>query len=165
MGIKLKEVFEKLLTEQPLGAPMPPLTPQSPLPSPAPGMMPGAGMGMPPPPLPSMVPPPAGMPPQGAAAAPPTPPIDRDVVNLPGVNMNVSFFTGEKKMVFSPQDHEAFTEKIKKYVDLFKKSFRINSIKSLDKGSFEIEFDPRENFTAAVQFLQQLAQHDQESAI
>jgi hypothetical protein len=112
-------------------------------------------------PTPAMVPPPAS----GISQSPKAPVGDKSIVELPSVNMNVSIFASEKKLIFSTQDHQALTEKIKKYVNFFKRNFRIDSINSLKGGNFEIVFDPREDFMAVIDFLQKLAQHDAQSSI
>lgn len=109
------------------------------------------------PPQPSMVPPPAGMavpqtPPPPQAPQPGTEP----VLHLPDINMTVSIFPSEKKIVFNPQDHTAFTNKIRTYVNMMKQNFRIDDVNSLGHGAFEVIFDPRENFESVIQFLQQV---------
>ncbi len=108
-------------------------------------------------PLPSMVPPPAGMPPE---PPPEQPMADQPIIYLPEVNMTVSLFPAEKKILFSPQDHESLTSKIRTYVNMMQQNFRIDDINFLDAGSFEMVFDPRESFEAVIQFLQQVGQSE-----
>lgn len=155
MALNLKKILEQVLKEQGVG-----IMPMPLMPGPSPMMAPGVPPINPMLPITPMVPPPANMPPPAPIAAPEQLPTDLGIVELPDVNMSVSVFTGEKKLVFTPQDHEATTEKVKKYLNVFKKNFRIDRINSLKKGSFEVEFDPRENFAAAVEFLQKLSGHE-----
>lgn len=90
----------------------------------------------------------AGMPPAG-----PRPPEGKNVVDLAEVNTTVSMFPAEKKLIFTPQEHSSYTEKLKLYVDVLQQNFMIDSINHLSEGVFEIVFDPRESFQSVIEFL------------
>lgn len=129
MAWKLIDIYKGLLKEQfpGVGMPMaPPIT--RPM---------GLGMGMP-----------GGMAPSGPPQSE-----SKNIVELPEVNTTISLFPMEKKLVFTPQEHKAFTEKLKLYVDVLHQNFMIDEVNTLDEGIFEVVFDPRENFQSVVQFL------------
>lgn len=69
-----------------------------------------------------------------------------DLVEFTNSNFTVSLFPMEKRVVFSPIDHLSLTEEIRRIIGELKDNFRIISIKQEGQGSFELVFDPRENF-------------------
>ena len=102
---------------------------------------------------------PPGAPP-GPQATPPGPGAVGDVVSdgsdiieLPEIQMIVSLFPAEKKLVFSAQDHTSMPLKAKRYIDILHQNFRITDVRSLSDSSFEVELDPREDFQSIVNFL------------
>jgi len=133
MAIKLSDIYRKLLEQ----FPMPGMTPGMPLAMP--GAL-GANVG-----ASAKMQPTAGQPPPVNA---------KNIVELVDVNTVISMFPSEKKLVFSPQEHTAYTKKLKLYVDVLKQNFMIDSINLLDEGVFEVVLDPRESFESVVQFLQ-----------
>lgn len=141
--MELSKLYKILLLE--FGMPM----------SPASTTMPTQLINPLPPVGPGMVPPPANVPPP---APPEMPQSEQPIIHLPEVNMTVSLFPSQKKIVFAPQDHTAYTNKIRTYVNMMKQNFRIDDVNFLGQGAFEIVFDPRENFESVIQFLRQVGQ-------
>ena len=78
-----------------------------------------------------------------------------NTIDLPDLNMTASFFEFEKRVLLTPQDHISTTYKIKNFLNFIKQHFRIFDIKKLDQGSFEIIFDPREDFQSVIDLLKQ----------
>ena len=91
----------------------------------------------------------APLPPPSAAPTPET----KNVIELKEVNTTISLFPAEKKLVFTPQEHASFTERLKLYVDVLHQNFMIDKVNHLAEGVFEMVFDPREDFQSVVQFL------------
>lgn len=81
-----------------------------------------------------------------------------EVLEFPHDNFVLSVFRGEKKLVFSPQFHNAITSKIRTLVNMLKQNFRILRVNDLDGSSFEVEVDPREDFEAVVDYIRSQAE-------
>lgn len=78
---------------------------------------------------------------------------ENSVLEFPNDNFTLSIFRGEKKLLFSPQYHNAITSRIRTLINMLKQNFRILRINDKDAGCFEVEVDPREDFEAVVDYI------------
>lgn len=142
--MRLKPILESLLKEQ---------DPQQlPVPGADPNQVPAA-----PPMDPAMPMDPA------ANEQDPNAPLDPDaVIELPNQNMTVSVVRSKKTLTFIPQFHDSLTNKVRTYVNTLKQNFRV--LRTVNKGmnTFEMQFDPRENFDEVIAAVQELAALERE---
>lgn len=81
---------------------------------------------------------------------------DQDnIIEFPNENMTVSVFRAEKKLIFSPQEHESLPSKIRTVLHLLKQNFHVLRVKHMAGNSFELDFDPREDFESVITFIKQ----------
>lgn len=91
-----------------------------------------------------------------------------DYVEFPNQNFVVSIVRPQKKLIFSPQGRSFVTTKMRIVINSLKQKFNVLKVNSLEDeddagpgdtddpkliGVFEVVFDPREDFEAAVDFL------------
>lgn len=100
-----------------------------------------------------------------------------NIIEFPNENFTVSINRNEKKLVFAPLLHSAIPSKIRTYINLLKQNFRVLRVNSLEdeddtrendvddpklRGVFEIEFDPREDFEAVLDFIRNQIDRERE---
>lgn len=78
---------------------------------------------------------------------------DDQVMEFPNSNFVVSVFKDEKKLLFSPQNHQSLTNKIRTFVNLIKQNFRVLGVSAKSGGAFELQLDPREDIDSTVDFI------------
>jgi len=83
---------------------------------------------------------------------------DGEILEFPNDNFTLSIFRGTKKLLFSPQYHNAITNKIRTLINMLKQNFRILRINNKDLGAFEVEVDPREDFESIVDYIKNQAE-------
>ena len=83
-----------------------------------------------------------------------------EIVEFPNDNLAVTLFPGEKKLLFTPQQHTSITKNIQSYVDMIQERFLVLKVNNKGEGIIEVELDPREDFQAVSDFLQQEAQRE-----
>jgi hypothetical protein len=77
------------------------------------------------------------------------------VLFLPNTSFVISVFKEEKKLLFTPQDHNTLPPKIKEFVYSLKEYFNISNINHKEEGIFEIEFDPRQDFNQVMVYVKE----------
>jgi hypothetical protein len=98
-----------------------------------------------------------------------------DTLEFPNQNFTVSIDRNQKKLIFSPQSHSALPSKMRTFLSMLKRDFRITRLKSLEdegdqgpgdtddpnlRGVFEIEFDPRENIEEIVDYIRRKVEEE-----
>lgn len=107
--------------------------------------------------------------PSGAAAiGPPATAIQeqQEIIEFPAEGFAVSIFAPEKKLVFTPIQGVQNPKKMATFGTMLKQQFHVSRINSFGdqenersiaddylQKSFEVIFDPRENFDSVLQFL------------
>ena len=76
-----------------------------------------------------------------------------DILEFPKQNTIVSIFRNEKKLLFVPFKDQTIPNKIRTFVNILKQNFRVVKVVDRDIGSFEVEFDPREDLNVIVDFI------------
>lgn len=76
-----------------------------------------------------------------------------EVFEFPHDNFVLSVFRGEKKLLFSPQQHDSITGKIRTLVNMLKNDFRVLRVNAKDGNCFEVELDPRENIDSVIDYI------------
>jgi hypothetical protein len=76
-----------------------------------------------------------------------------NVIEFPNENFVMTIFRPEKKLLFSPQQHQSLPGKVRTYVNMIKQNFNVLKVKDKGAGTFELEFDPREDFESAIDFV------------
>lgn len=84
-----------------------------------------------------------------------------EVMEFPNDNFTVSIFRAERKIIFSPQQHQYVTKKVRSHVNAIKQNFHTISVTDLPNATFEIELDPRESIDEVVKFLSMLANNQE----
>ena len=93
---------------------------------------------------------------------------DKDVIELPNLNFLISVDRAKKRLIFAPQGHSAVPSKLRTMIAMLKQSFNVLKVNSLEdeedydtpddptlRGTFEIEFDPRENLEEVIKFIRE----------
>lgn len=80
---------------------------------------------------------------------------DDDVLEFPNQHFSISIFRDEKKLLFTPQQHQSIPNKIRTFVNDLKQNFRIQSVSQKDLGAFEVQLDQREDLDSVVDFIKQ----------
>jgi len=98
-----------------------------------------------------------------------------DTLEFPNQNFTVSVDRNQKKLIFSPQSHSALPSKMRTFLTMLKRDFRVIRVKSLEdegdqgpgdvddpnlRGVFEIVFDPRENFEEIIDYIKQKVENE-----
>lgn len=83
---------------------------------------------------------------------------DVKVVEFPNDNYSVSFFDEDKSILFTPQQHNSVTSRIRRLINSLKQQFKISNIKSKELDSFQIYFDPTVDFNSIKDFITQEAE-------
>ena len=83
-----------------------------------------------------------------------------EVIEMPHDNMTISVFRDKKILAFVPQFHNSITNKIRTFINSLKENFMVLRITPKSINSFEVEFDPRQNFDEVVNFIQQIASQE-----
>lgn len=78
--------------------------------------------------------------------------VDDTVVEFPEHGFSVSFFREEKKLLFTPQQEE-LPDNATAFVEIMKEKFRISEEGAKEIGTYEILFDPREDFEQVIEFI------------
>jgi hypothetical protein len=69
------------------------------------------------------------------------------------MNFTIAVFRDQKKLLFSPQDHQSIPNKIRTFVNDLKQTFRVSSVIQKDLGSFEVTLDPRTDLDSVLGFI------------
>ena len=93
-----------------------------------------------------------------------------NIIDFPDQNFTVALDPNQKKMIFAPEEDSVLPSKLRTLIQMIRQEFNVSNVKSLEdegdydsgddsemRGSFQMEFDPRENFDEAVRFIQQQA--------
>jgi hypothetical protein len=78
-----------------------------------------------------------------------------NVIEFPQDNFNLSIFRSQRKLLFTPQFHNAMTKNVRTLVTMLKQNFRIKEVNDKSLGAFEIEVEPTEDFESVVDFIKQ----------
>lgn len=91
-----------------------------------------------------------------------------DSIEFPNQNFIVSINRPQRKLIFSPEGHSSLPNKIRTMINMLKQNFRVLKVNSLAdeddrgqgdtddpnlRGVFAVDFDPRVDFEAAIDFL------------
>lgn len=83
---------------------------------------------------------------------------DVNVIEFPNDNYSVSFFDEDKSILFTPQQHNSITARIRKLINSLKQQFKISRIESKELNAFQIYFDPVVDFNSVKDFVTQEAE-------
>jgi hypothetical protein len=83
-----------------------------------------------------------------------------EIYQFPHDNMTISVFRNRKILSFTPQFHKSLTSKIRTFITTLKTNFMVLRITPKSMNSFEVEFDPRQNFDEVVDFVKQQAENE-----
>lgn len=91
-------------------------------------------------------------------------PVDDSIVEFPEHNFVISLFKDEKKVIFSPQNcTQELPEMAHAFVEVMKEKYAVSKAEPKEVGTFEVIFDPREDFESVLTFIkQQLEMGDEE---
>lgn len=92
-----------------------------------------------------------------------------DVLEFPNENFTVSLDRERQRLIFAPQQHASLPSRLRNMLNMLKQRFNVSKVNSLEdeddvgpndiddpnlRGIFEIVLDPRENFDAVIEFIQ-----------
>jgi hypothetical protein len=98
-----------------------------------------------------------------------------DTIEFPNQNFVVSVDRNQKKLIFSPQSHSALPSKMRTFINMLKRDFRITRLKSLEdegdqgpgdtddpnlRGVFEVQLDPREDVNEVVDYIKKKVEEE-----
>jgi len=85
---------------------------------------------------------------------------EEDLLQFPHMNFTVSIFRDEKKLLFSPQNHQSIPNKIRTLINDLKQTFRISDVVQKEIGTFEVTLDPRTDLDSVIDFIKQELESD-----
>lgn len=82
--------------------------------------------------------------------------VDDSLIEFPDHNFCVAFFKDEKRIIFSPQnDTKELPEMVDAFVEIMKEKYAVSEAEPKEVGTFEVVFDPREDFESVLTFIKQ----------
>jgi len=85
---------------------------------------------------------------------------DDSVLEFPHSNFSISVFRDEKKLLFTPQNHQSIPTKIRTFVNDLKQNFRVSEVSQKELGAFEITLDPRTDLDTVLDYIKQTMEED-----
>lgn len=83
-------------------------------------------------------------------------PVDDSIVEFPEHNFVISLFKDEKRVVFSPQNNtQELAEMPMAFVEVMKEKYAVSKAEPKEVGTYEVVFDPREDFESILTFIKQ----------
>lgn len=83
-------------------------------------------------------------------------PVDDSIIEFPEYNFSVSLFKDEKRIIFSPQNcTQDLPEMVDAFVEIMKEKYAVSKAEPKEVGTFEVVFDPREDFESVLTFIKQ----------
>ena len=81
---------------------------------------------------------------------------DDSIIEFPEHNFSVSLFKDEKRIIFSPQNYtQNLPEMVDAFVEIMKEKYVVSKAEPKEVGTFEVIFDPREDFESVLTFIKQ----------
>lgn len=74
---------------------------------------------------------------------------------LPKLNLSVSLFEKEKRILFSPLDKEKPAPKVRSLIVQLRNEYDVKSVKQKGENIWEVQLDPRQSFYTVVDFVKQ----------